>query len=329
LSVTSYMTPKKKAQTLLTLTLLITTTTAGFLLVDSAAADPIARFPDVPTITVNQDGSVTPPTELIRRSGNIYILTGDINETQLIIERSNIVLDGNGHALSLMSGVSNPGVFIYYYPLGVTNVVIKNLTVFTPLYTAISLTNCTNCQITGVTSGSYVAIAGDNNTVTQSIVAVYVKYESENNCIFRNNITDLALFSGSNFIYENNILLDINHPPYLGNYHNFWQNGLLGMVGNYWAVYSTIYPNASEREHTGVADDPYVLDAQNTDFHPLMLPVNIETGYISSPSTPFPAPESSGEPLFPTAYTAAILAVAVCAVVVCVGLAVYSRKRRV
>jgi len=58
-------------------------------------------------ITINADGTITPPTVPIHRDGNRYILTGDIGGSIRVL-KDNIIIDGAGHSIfgngSIMSG---------------------------------------------------------------------------------------------------------------------------------------------------------------------------------------------------------------------------------
>ncbi|MEM2087446.1 MAG: NosD domain-containing protein [Thermoproteota archaeon] len=54
------------------------------------------------TINIKEDGSIDPSDAPIRRDGKTYVLTDDIiaSEDGIIIERDNIILDGNGHRVT-------------------------------------------------------------------------------------------------------------------------------------------------------------------------------------------------------------------------------------
>src|SRR5208337_3925689 len=66
------------------------------------------------TITINADGSISPSTVTINTSDNVtYVFTGDISGG-ITVQRSDIVIDGNGFALKPES--------TNYYGLNLTNV---------------------------------------------------------------------------------------------------------------------------------------------------------------------------------------------------------------
>ena len=71
------------------------------------------------TIYIQQDGSVKPSGAPIRLNGDIYVFTSDIYDG-IVIERSHIIIDGQGH---LVRGLGR-GSGIYLHK--VSNVTIKN-----------------------------------------------------------------------------------------------------------------------------------------------------------------------------------------------------------
>jgi hypothetical protein len=260
--------------------LLMFSSALGLLFVDSAKANSLVLFPDVPAITINHDGSVTPQTDLISQNGSTYTLTGDVNESKIIIECSNIVFDGNGYAVRLMSGVENPAIFMYYYPHGVTNVTVKNVAVYAP-FTAILMCDCSHCQIRGVNCSSDIELRGSvSNIITACTAPIYVNDGSENNLFCKNNITPkLELLANSNVFYLNNMFLFGNDSFFMSPFDpeiNSWDNGT---VGNCWSDYATLYPNASEIGRTGIGDTPYVI-SQN------LVPISYATGENPKPGEP-------------------------------------------
>ena len=66
------------------------------------------------TIYIMADGSISPSTAPIHLEGALYTLLGNISDT-IVVERSNIVIDGNGYTLEgngaedgfLLEGVRN------------------------------------------------------------------------------------------------------------------------------------------------------------------------------------------------------------------------------
>ncbi len=108
-----------------------------------------------------------------------------------------------------------------------------------------------------------------------------------------NNYEGIELDEQSNAFYLNNFInntydvrLHILSDPYAPYSMNVFDNG---SVGNYWADFSTKYPNAQETGNSGVYNTPYVIDGNITDNYPLTTPYTIgSTGEQLSTSSPNP-----------------------------------------
>jgi nitrous oxidase accessory protein NosD len=320
---------------------LLLSSSAGLLLVEQADANSIPGFihpQDTPVISINSDGTVTPQTDLISRSGDTYTLTADVTDHQIRIKCGNVVFDGNGHRINVKghavldengNQVYNNGKMVYIniqtYGLVIdnytNNVTVRNVEISSSWY-GVWMLGCLHCQVTDVKTNSGIKLSGsDYNNVTHCTAKINISYESENNVISKNNITELSVSSHSNAIYQNNMLLD--NPPYLSSiypsYNTSWNDG---SVGNYWSDYLTKYPNASEIGDTGVGDTPYVVDEDNADYHPLMYPYDIENDQIALPARGSSNVESE---LIMVAFIAGGSAVAVS--VLAAGLLAYRKKR--
>ncbi len=293
---------KKRTFTIALLILALT----GMLLIESVNGG-IVYHPSVPQITINSDGTITPETTQVTRNGAVYTLNGDLNDTQIVIERKNIVFDGANHTITLMNSGQNAAIHISYS----TNTTIKNVELVTALYTGILMYECSGCRITGVKSSGHIELGmSSTNVISENLSPIYINYGSEKNQVIRNNITALAISYGQNIIYGNNILLATNQSFFVAS-KNVWDNGY---VGNYWSDYSARYPNASEVDQTGIGDVPYVLDTDNVDRYPTMYPIYIENGTVAVPKPqPTPTPVASTPP---TADTTAIYAVGISAILI-------------
>ncbi|MGD0159160.1 MAG: NosD domain-containing protein [Candidatus Bathyarchaeia archaeon] len=152
-------------------------------------------------------------------------------------------------------------------------------------------------------SGIWVASSAFNtislNQVTGNhIQGLYVDHDSHDNLFYENNVTDnnglpwtygiylapysysntftgnnivnnpvgiYIHFSSNNTIFHNNFIANtLIHAYVEGNTPNTWDNG---KQGNYWDNYT-----GSDSNHDGIGDIPYVIDANNTDYFPLMQP---------------------------------------------------------
>jgi parallel beta-helix repeat protein len=126
-----------------------------------------------------------------------------------------------------------------------------------------------------------------------------------NNDILSNNIgIGLENYTGTeswsnvgsgNEVYNNNLIGNAQDVA-VGQRSDLvsWDNGY---VGNYWSDYQTNYPNASEIGDSGIWNAPYVIDASNTDSHPLINQVNINAPVPTPTPAPTPTPTSSPTPM--------------------------------
>jgi len=92
--------------------------------------------------------------------------------------------------------------------------------------------------------------------------------------IISNNQYGIRVF-GSNSIYHN-IFIDNTNQAYSFNATSIWDNGYPS-GGNFWSSYRD-----SDADGDGIGDTPYVIDANNTDRYPLIVPT------VWNYSTPIP-----------------------------------------
>lgn len=254
---------KKKALGVPLVLALLFSLAAGTLLVDLANANPIAPR-SYPTITINSDGSITPPTAPINRTGNIYTLTEDILEQTIMIYRSDIMFEGAGHVINVpkkSEGNTN------YQTIGISlqpdtdtdnvinrkNVIIKNLTVIG----SIEIYRGDSCQIEKVTAKN-IWVEGNSNTIKDSTCGVGLSNNARNNLITQNNINSLWV---GNDCYSNKFYLNnFNLTEYPGIFSTIsWDNG---NIGNFWSNYTTKYPDAIELGNSGIGNTAYTIEKE-------------------------------------------------------------------
>ena len=237
----------------------------------------------VGTIIIDTDGSVT-GTNSIQQSGNTYTLMANISGN-IHVERSDIVINGSGYWLTGNGGLGIDLNDLNSYPtISVTNVTIENL----------HITDCSN----GIFSNG-----GGNNTfynddfsnfeqVGFAIQLMGCSYNNISYCNFESG-SQISMDYSANF----NIVTECNLPSYG---ILVWLSGSETVDRNYWSDYSTKYPNATEVDHSGIGNTPYVFYTVNNngtpldiyeDNHPLMKPIAIPLmGSNSQPNIPeFPA----------------------------------------
>jgi parallel beta-helix repeat protein len=258
-------------------------------------------------IYINPDGSITPSTANITTTDHVtYTFTGN-NYLPIIVERSNIIINGNGYTLSC-AGFPPSELFL----VGVSNVTIKDTTIISSAMLAgVLLTRSSgdvlsgNLVVVSETSSPACGIAldySDNNTlsdnnVTAQLYGIWL-YNSFVNVLSGNNLTanyyginldnsSVNVLSGNNLTANSGDGIYLNYSFFNTFYHNnfvnntqqvssnssfnFWDNGYPS-GGNYWSDYQTRYPGASEIDGSGLWNTPYVVAANNTDYYPLMTP---------------------------------------------------------
>jgi uncharacterized repeat protein (TIGR01451 family) len=75
------------------------------------------------TIYIRADGSIEPVAAPIQRDGDLYTLTGNISTNGVVIEKDNIILDGNNYTIDGTGTIGCIGLDLY----GRVQVVIKNM----------------------------------------------------------------------------------------------------------------------------------------------------------------------------------------------------------
>ena len=170
------------------------------------------------TVYIRADGSIDPPGAPIQRNGSIYTLTGNITSSVngIVVERDNIVIDGDGYMLRRTGAYQYKGIVLS----GRTNVTVQNIQIQNFRH-GIWLNSCSNNTISGnnianngygvwLRDSSNNSISG-NNVTANNYAGIQLEYSS-NNTFSRNNITandglGIVLQSSSNYnsIVGNNI----------------------------------------------------------------------------------------------------------------------------
>jgi hypothetical protein len=259
----------------------------------------------LPKIVIESGGSIVPETEFINHVGNVYSLTGDITNYSLVIQCSNMVLDGKGHTIK----GSHPSPYMTYgtgLSLDhVANVTVKDLEIIGFNYWEIQVKHTSGTNITRVktstinfeyaykttiaesTFSSVYMEHSNDNILTKNVMGTLSQYRSNGNVVTENNITSIDVqYCDANKYFANNFLSSGNsYQYYSSNKECFWDNG---SIGNYWSDYLTRFPNASEIGDSGIGNVPYEIKAwiygkpvdattiwrYNIDHYPLMAPID-------------------------------------------------------
>ncbi|MEM3701083.1 MAG: NosD domain-containing protein [Candidatus Bathyarchaeia archaeon] len=209
------------------------------------------------TITINEDGTISPSDAPIITSDNVtYTLTDNITSSGdgIDVERNNIVIDGAGYTIE---GVGDGAAGIALIEM--ENITVKNV-IITRFEYGIWLEGAVNCTIIG------------NTLINNTENGMEIWYESTNNRIIGNNIIDnnwtgidIGLGSSGNIFYHNNFIGNQKHVE-SDESVNFW-SGDYPLEGNYWDDY-----DGEDSDEDGIGDTPYSLPEGNVDDYPLMGP---------------------------------------------------------
>ena len=266
----------------------------------------IQQSGDIKLIESQGDYVKTDLTDLIEREGNNYWFTANIS-TSIIIERNDIILDGNGYTLKgYGTGIG--------LNLTTNNVTVKNINIIEWDVGILGPYNDNTIMGNSITKCKYgINLISNYNTIINNYVAnnekgIFIGRVSSFNFIsknyFANNDIGLEIFSydsiGGNTITENNIALNK-----LGIYVTWHRTGLMqniyrnnfientkqvstsgsspifgkkasstwnnGSIGNYWSDYKGPDSNSD-----GIGDSPYIINDYDKDTYPLMSPLTLE-----------------------------------------------------
>jgi parallel beta-helix repeat protein len=214
-----------------------------------------------------------------------------------------------------------------------TNITLSGNTVWNKIY-GVKVVNSTSNTLIGnsINGNRYYGLYltySHNNTINDNTIAengfitesfslgeafgVSISDSSYNqfiaNNVTNNNHWGIRVLSNQhdNVFYHNNFI--DNKPPdnnlqvsMLGLYPDkpanpsIWDNGI---EGNYWSDYLTRYTNASEVDNTGIGNTPFVINENNIDHYPLMMPYTTTISPSPTPPTS-PSTEPTSSPSAPT-----------------------------
>jgi parallel beta-helix repeat protein len=277
-------------------------------------------------IYIKQDGSIEPPTANITSADNFtYSFMSDIGQ-RIVIQKDNIIINGNGHTL-LGHSAPNYGISGLSYGISIfqrNSVAVTNLTITQFDIAGIGIDKSTNIFIFGniisynFNNGMRLYNSSDNtiigNTITESqmMSGILLIDNSNNNTIAANNLEKcgdtpgISIWDSSgNLIYHNNLFENFKGGAgIIGDSINTWDNGFPS-GGNYWSDY-----NGTDVNNDGIGDTPYIIDANNTDYYPLMKLFSLIPVPVQWP-TPTPSSTSTSIPEFPQVPTFAFLVTAI------------------
>jgi parallel beta-helix repeat protein len=257
------------------------------------------------TVYIRADGSVQGTAYIVTGDNVTYLLTANITAT-IIVQRDNVVLDGNGHTVQGTHVVVNTGEGSGIDLSGRTNVTVKNTQIKSSSH-GVYLSSSSGISILGnnmtnnwegiwLSSSSGNTIFENNMTNNSNGILFFspssgnsiwgnnITHNSDlgigllgdNNTIFGNNITNnyYGIFvsdSSGNLIFHNNLVNNTSQQADIdtpGLRPNVWDDGFPS-GGNYWGDYAVYYPNASEIDASGIWNTSYWIPGNETDRYPL------------------------------------------------------------
>ncbi len=171
------------------------------------------------TVYIKADGSIDPITAPILRSGDLYVLTGNITSSgnAIQIQRNNMTFDGQGYAVHGPGSSGGTGLLLN----NTNNVLIQNVNIIS-FYVGIRLswlannTIITGNNISGHSDGIQVVESSFNITISGNTLkdnsnsGVWIEGSSYNNTISGNSLTNsssgvMLKQSTYNTVSKNNI----------------------------------------------------------------------------------------------------------------------------
>jgi len=188
------------------------------------------------TIYIRADGSVDPDTAPIQREGDVYTFSNDIYNSSIVIERDNVILDGQSYTLQGTEVMGSHGISFSQK----SNITLKNIQieafdsgVYFSASSGITISDnhiLDNRVCITAHSNVYGCEITRNNIVNNSNGFV-LHNNCSSNIVSFNNITNgnnaiLLYDSHNNHIYENRITLpDYTNAIWLRQSHNNVING--------------------------------------------------------------------------------------------------------
>ena len=191
----------------------------------------------------------------ISLSGSSNIIVRNSFYTIIINGDSNTI--GNNTICNLHLSNANKNIF-YENKIGITTFYYNGFSVESRAYSGIFVEG---------NSSHNVFYANDVAASSYDVEMVKINSNYENNTFYHNNFLNNSRYTG----------IGIR----TGDFANFWDDG---KEGNYWEDY-----NGTDENRDGIGDTPYIIDTDNVDRYPLMVPFDVGNNTVAlPPPEPFP-----------------------------------------
>ena len=153
--------------------------------------------PPINHIFIRSNGTVEPSTAPILQNGDTYVLTADMPNSSIVVQRDDIVIDGAGYGIHGYSTSYYDGIIISYR----TNITIKNMEI-SPFGFGVRMDYASNNTITGNKMSAFTGVSllySDYNEIIGNVIndGYGVQGLGSNNLIIGNNFTS-GLSGGGN-----------------------------------------------------------------------------------------------------------------------------------
>jgi len=137
---------------------------------------------EFPEVYILSDGTVKPAYAPINSDGNFYTLEADLEVEELYVEKSNIILDGNGFSFTSPVIKATKGGPIYgessITVLNTENVTLRNLSYIHKA--SVTFENSSSCKVTD--SNISIAINNSHNIIVSNMKECGVKLTNSRTC---------------------------------------------------------------------------------------------------------------------------------------------------
>jgi len=205
----------------------------------------------------------------------IIVLAGTYHEN-LYVDKS-VTLMGENRDTTIIDGAAGwCAIEVNSSGVTITGFTVVNATIGIYLYKSsgciVSNNNVTGPHININDEEGIWLYASNGSVVSDNIVydfgwrGIVLCGHSSEDTVTLNTVRDcgegIAVSGEGNFICHNNFVDNQDQALIMDSFHNAW-NGTY--EGNYWSNY-----NGTDANQDGIGDTPYSIDANNTDYYPLM-----------------------------------------------------------